>query len=56
MPGREEEIEVESHWHWYDPTTWGEEDTSPNLMEWLQANQAAIWAQLYGSLPYSLRE
>lgn len=51
--GHEEgnQIEVESHSTWYNPWTWLDEDTSPNLIAWLRSNQDIVWAQLYGSIP-----
>ncbi len=46
-----EQIEVESHSHWYNPFTWGEHDTSPNLEEGVTRNRETVWAKLHGSLP-----
>lgn len=53
--GNSNQLQSESHSHWYNPLSWGENDTAPNLMDWVTRNSDTVWAQLYGSLPHSLR-
>jgi len=50
-----DKLKTESNWHWYNPASWGNKDTSPNLMSWVTRHADVVWAQLYGSLPHSLR-
>jgi hypothetical protein len=46
-----EKIEVEGGSHWYNPWTWGDEHTSPNVDRWVRHNRDSVWAQLYGAFP-----
>jgi hypothetical protein len=50
-----DKLKSESTSHWYDPTSWGNAEKSPNLMSWVTRHADTVWSQLYGSLPHSLR-
>lgn len=50
--GEKDEIETEGGSHWYDPTSWGDRETSPNLAGWLSTHRDNVWSELYGSLPH----
>jgi hypothetical protein len=39
---------------WYNPFSWGEEERTTNLLEFVQAQSDSVWSMLYGSLPHSL--
>lgn len=49
------QLETESDSTWYDPRTWGSADRAPGLLRWVRGQQDVVWAQLYGSLPHTLR-
>jgi hypothetical protein len=48
----DDEIQEQSHGHWYNPATWGTRSTSPNLVRWLNSHKGEVWPMLYGSLPH----
>jgi hypothetical protein len=50
-----DELHAQSNWHWYNPMSWGADDTAPDLMPWVERNADTVWSQLYGSLPHALR-
>ena len=52
--GEREQIEVESHSHWYNPFSWGARPTAPQLTGWLSRNRDRVWMQLYGALPHNV--
>jgi len=53
--GAEGKMQDQSNWHVLHPTTWGADDTSPNLLPFLRNNADRVWAMLYGDLPHGLR-
>jgi hypothetical protein len=53
---KDDEIEVKSDSHWYNPFSWGSRERAPNLKEWLPGNADKVWTQLYGNLPHNLVE
>jgi hypothetical protein len=50
-----DKMKTQSNWKLLHPSTWGADDTSPNLMSFLRNNQDNVWAQLYGALPHTLK-
>jgi hypothetical protein len=50
-----DKMKTESNWKVFSPSTWDDDDSSPNLASFLHRNQDNIWAQLYGALPHTLR-
>ena len=49
------EIATQSNWETLHPSTWGNPDSAPNLLPWLQGNGSTVWAMLYGSMPHNCR-
>ncbi|MGI4788789.1 MAG: eCIS core domain-containing protein [Janthinobacterium lividum] len=49
------EIAIQSNWHLLSPSTYGDPDSAPNLLPWLQKNKDTVWAMLYGSIPHTCR-
>lgn len=50
-----DQLQTESDFHWYNPFSWGSEDRSPRLGEWIQRNRNTIWSALYGDMPHNMR-
>jgi hypothetical protein len=50
---RGSQIESEGS-RWYNPFSWGEEERTTNLLEFVQAQSDSVWSMLYGSLPHRL--
>lgn len=49
------QLEEHDNSDWYNPFSWGNDNSAPNLLPWAQRNRNHIWSMLYGNLPHTLR-
>lgn len=52
--GQDDKLETKSNVDWYNPFTWGNDDSAANLIPWVTRNARTVWSMLYGSMPTTI--